>query len=858
MRNGDRIGQRWGRRCSQSVVNSRTQFSVTDYRGAISLGSSIVLAGLFVVLVVAATPAVADTPVDGDPDLEVSVGNNTLEIGDDQVVGFRISNQGEVTTNGTHPPEVRNLVTEAQSVNVSINDTPDEIFVETGEQSLGTIQRGESVVAPFQLLLSEDAERGEEYTLSLEVSYTDTDVTDYEVTASGTQINSTSERRVEEFEVPFETADEETDFPIDGFGPQFEILDFDHDVQVDGTGTVTLEVRNNGSETATDVSATATTPDQDIFIGSGGPTSTRYLGDWNPGEERTISFRTGTTSNALTEPYLFEVSLEYNGIFGVDGTESESFSLQPLPRQQYVVQNLSHQIVIGDDGIMQLELENTGPEAVEDATVTLTTNDAALNFGEATGGSPTTQKYIGDWGVNETKVVTARVTAAPEAIQSEYSLDATVSALGENDRELTDQTLDFGVTPLSPQRYTITNVSHDVAINDNGILRLEVHNQGIRNITDASVTVSTNDQAIRFGAGGSGEAVQFQDVAFEADGGGSPTSEAFVGDWDANETRTVLFRTGATEQALQRNYTIDVAIDGRDENDNPLTTRNRQFGLEPLAEQTFAIEKTEQSLRVGEDGDVVGTITNTGEQTVENTVLLFASDIPNVFPRETQYAVGTLEPGEVEEFRFRIGLSEEAEPGPRVFEFDTRYRNHNDEVRIAESQDLQVAVGPELETFTFEAINATFTPGSSGTVTMEIENNRDERVENLRVKMFSNLPLDSSDDETFVDALEPGESTTLAFDLSVADSAMPKDYSVSMDARYTDERGVTTLSGTYRVPITVVQSEDEGLPLVFVGIALLIVAGLAFVFRTRIATIGRDLHGRMSGPGRNPDRPDED
>lgn len=802
--------------------------------------AAVLIALAATTLLLGAVPVAAsnDVPVEGTVDIDVDAPDNEFDAGEEATLQLQLSNEGEVTTGGTHPQEVRDIATEARSAEVNITDTGDApVEVRTGTQSVGTIDSGDTVAETFDIYVEDDADPGE-YEIEVTVDYRNVTVTDYgEGVGDELEVEESTEAESTTVDVTVTVADE----------ARFEIDGVDHEIHVDEDGDLSVAVTNTGSLDVTDVVVTAQATEQAIFFGAGGASSDRSVGEWEAGETKTLTYRAGATEDALTEPYPVELSVEYTDPDGETFTRTERTSVTPLARQDYAVMGVNHSLVVGEDAIVEFRLRNEGPLNVTDATVSLTTNDPALTFEDAEGGSSTTETYVGDWSAGETVTVSKRVGASNDAAIRTYAVDATVSARDQDDEELTDRTRTFGVQPRPRQRYSIDTVNHTVSVDDDGVLTLELTNHGPLNVSDASVTVSSNDAAIVFGSGGSGEAVQVQDVAFEAADGGQPTSEAYVGDWPANETRTVKYLTGATEDALERNYTLDVTIDARDENDHALASRERSFGFRPDAEQSFRLDGDDVDLRVGEDQTITGQITNTGDQTVRNVVVLYDSDLQNVFPREEQYAVGTLGPGESKQFSFRIGISEEAEAGPRVLEFSTRYRNPDGDARIDDSQDLFVQVNDRRDAFAVRAADATFEAGESGLVAVELRNTRDEPVENVRAKVFPDTPLSSDDDEAYVARLEPNESTTVQFELGVAGGAIPKAYPMSLDIRYEDERGRTQLSGTYRVPVEVEESSGGGLPLRLLGIAGLAVVGGAVFFRSKLLGVVARIAGRGGG-----------
>jgi hypothetical protein len=941
------------RRSEGEVVDSSV--AVSDGTVATSVVLAVVAAiGLFVFFSagVGVVAANNETVVRGSPDLDVQPQDSQYEPGADGTLDLTISNDGTIEEdNQTHPEEAIDRATEARSVQAEVTDTGGTpITVESGPQSLGTIESGENTAASFDIVVDDDAEPGS-YEVGVTLDYQDADPVRYSRNEADTlEYNETINDRQEIVYVDVEVEEQ----------PEFAIQNVDHAVQIDESGNLTVDLENVGTEDVTDAVVTANAPDQDISLGTGGTASDRYVGDWGANEDVQLTYRLTASDAAVAEPYPITFDVQYTDSEGQDAQTTLETSITPQGRQQYVIEGVSHDIsigdsdiltvavrntgpkdvenasvtiaandpaitfeqgsgttetfvgnwnagetkqlqirtavgdeavereyaleatvsardtndnnlnarsrefgfvpepmqdytvravdhdiVIGDQGVLAVTLTNDGPRSLRNATVSLNTNDPALTFGEADGGSTTTTTFVGEWPAGENRTIRVGTAASNDAIARSYTFEASITGVDRNGSELDARTTEFGVEPLPRQQYVVENVTHTVPVDDSGILTVTIRNTGPLNVTDASVTVSANDQAIVFGSGGSGDAVQFEDVAFETGGGGAPQSEAFVGDWEAGETRTVRYQAGVTAAGLQRNYTLDLSVDARDEAGRTLSTRTRQFGFEPRAEQSFAIDGMEASLRVGEDGDLVGTVTNTGTRAARNVVVLYNSDMSNIFPRATQYAVGDLAPGESAEFRFRIGVSEEAEPGPRLFQFQPRYRNHEGESRLGDSQDVLAPVESQRNAFDFEAVNATFAAGGSDALELRVENQLNETVENVRIKLFPDAPLSSSKDEGFVEELAPGESTTVDFKLSVEGGATPATYPLELDVRYDDARGDRQLSGTYQEAVTVTESEGGGFPLLLIGGLALALVGVGVVFRGRLVAAGEALGDRL-------------
>lgn len=362
-------------------------------------------------------------------------------------------------------------------------------------------------------------------------------------------------------------------------------------------------------------------------------------------------------------------------------------------------------------------------------------------------------------------------------------------------------------------RFEIVETSSSTPIGDTGTVAVTVENVGSATARDATVALQSTTSAIAFGE--------------------SASSSQFVGEWEPGETRTLQFDTTVSPSAEQRNYPIQAVVNYEDADGVPGESRPLSFGVTPLAEQEFAVRNVESSLHVGEEGTVTAEIVNTGERRVDNVVVVFDPNNPRVNPTETQYAAGSLGPGESVEVSFDATVSDSAEAGPRQFSLSVQYRNVEGEQRRSDPLDLQASIGENRQVFDVNGVGTTITAGQSGTIEMEITNNRDETLRDISAKLFADGPISASDDEAFVQELAPGESATIVFGISVGSGALEKTYPVKVDFQYDDSDGDSFVSDTYQVPVEVKEPEDDGsdlpfglsLPLVLGGLAVLVVVG---------------------------------
>ena len=469
-------------------------------------------------------------------------------------------------------------------------------------------------------------------------------------------------------------------------------------------------------------------------------------------------------------------------------------------------------------------------------------NDGSLSFGsselrevvttarnvraEADADSPLTvmtgQAAVGSVTENEPRPVTLAIDVPEDTPEGTYDVDVELKyshtfqqggGVTQDRSRTVTETVEVEVRDEA--RFAITNATTDAQIGDTGTLEAELENTGSDAATDIDVGLSAQSDGLFLG---------------EAD---IPGDSARIDELEPGESETVRYETTIADGSPLRDYTIGGNVTFRNADNILRVDEGIRGAVTPLDEQRFSIDDIESDLRVGEDGDVYGTVTNEGPTEAQNVVVQYAEESPNVIPIEQSVAVGTLAPGESAEFRLPIEIGGEAEPVSRTADVTVLYRNADFERRAYEDVELLFDVEPQRDQFLLEVVDREITAGETIEFDVEVTNNLDETASDVEARLFANDPLDSDDDEAFVEELDPGETTTMTFELEADSGATAKTYPISFDFRYDDERGNSQLSDTTRVAITVVDAED-GFPwLLVVGVLVVVAAGGGYYYYRR-------------------------
>ncbi|WP_049984290.1 COG1361 S-layer family protein [Halorubrum sp. BV1] len=415
----------------------------------------------------------------------------------------------------------------------------------------------------------------------------------------------------------------------------------------------------------------------------------------------------------------------------------------------------------------------------------------------------------------------------PEDLESgTYDLDLDITYRyqslvrpNDSDRQVTERTVtvsrDVELRVRDDARFQVVDVESDTQVGDSGTVEATIENVGAETARNADVTFSTQSSSVTV-SGGQSDTVRVPEIG-------------------PGETATVAYDVGVASDLPAQQYTLAGSVAFEDPDGISRTDDGLSLGVLPLAEQEFALTDVDSQLRVGEDGDLVGTVRNDGPVRAESVVVQYAGDDQSVIPAERSTAVGTLGPGESANFSLPIAIGGEAEAGLRSLDMAVRYRNDEGETRAFEDLVVDAEVAPERDRFDVAIENRTIQAGGTRTIDVAVTNNLDEPASDVEARLFADDPLDTGTTDTgYVQSLDPGETTTMTFELTTTASATPgSTYPVSLDFRYDDADGDSQLTDTYRVPIDVTESEEGGLPLPVIVVALLVVGTGALVLYRR-------------------------
>jgi hypothetical protein len=487
-------------------------------------------------------------------------------------------------------------------------------------------------------------------------------------------------------------------------------------------------------------------------------------------------------------------------------------------------------LVVSNDG----QLRRGGPAQYEDRVTTARGVSLEVESGETPFEIDTGRVAVGDVPRGTTPADPISITVPEDVAPGRYRIPVTLSysytvsaeydSVGAPEyNDLTREVTRYVTVRVRDQaQFDVVDSTTTTQIGDTGSVTLTLENDGTRAARDASVVLSSSTDELTFGSG-------------------STSSTGYVGVWEPGANETVEYTVSFDDDAALRNYSLSATVEYEDTDGIARTSNPIAVGVRPDREQTFALRDTDATLRVGEDGQFSGTVVNRGPDTARQPVVVFRSSNPNVNVESTEYALETLDPDETGEFAFDVAISDAASAATQQFNLSVRYRNGRDDVRYGDTLNERVAIEPQRDRFSVEAVNRTVVAGETTTLELRVTNAGDDPLRDVEAKAFVQSPLSSDDDEGLVSELAPGESATFVIGLSTSGAALEKDYPVSIDFQYELPDGDTEVSETYRVPVSIERQEGGGLPFLPITVGALAVVGLGLlVWYRRNGTAGGD------------------
>ena len=202
-------------------------------------------------------------------------------------------------------------------------------------------------------------------------------------------------------------------------------------------------------------------------------------------------------------------------------------------------------------------------------------------------------------------------------------------------------------------------------------------------------------------------------------------------------------------------------------------------------------------------------------------VAILSSNDPNIRVKSGPQEAGTLFTGGQTEdpVRFNIEISKNAPAGDYPLTLDLYYGyQENVQVNGDGQTDLGItnmeiglwyAAGHQVQQFSvvvekeadFEvvSISGELEAGKEGLLHVVYRNTGEEAVTDATVRISADDPFSTTDDQSFLGTMGPGETSEAVFKLKVDEAAVPKNYAINSEIKYEDIDGHSRISDTVKI-----------------------------------------------------------
>jgi len=512
------------------------------------MSTRLVTLVLVLSLLVAAVPVTAtDRVVVGRADLSLSVPDNRVEPGEEATIDVFVVNDATIVRGG--PQEFVDRVTTARATTLDVG-TVRGVDVETDEIPFGVVPEGVHGPASIEVTVPESTPPGT-YRLPATLTYTYTTAVAYDRTDLDAEPEYEETTVTERVTIPVVVEER----------ARFRVVETGADVQIGGSGTATVSVRNVGTATAREASIRLTSANEDLRFGEAATTES-FVGDWSPGETKTATVPVTVDEDAERRDYTVTGRVSYTDADGIlrSSTEFRS-SVRPLAEQSFSLSNVDATLRVDAEGTVTGTVTNDGPLTATDAVVAF--RPVSPNFDASE-----TEFAVPDLAPGESAPFSFDVEVSSAADPGSRQLRFVVEYRTEDGDERTSDALPARIE-VAPQRdaFAVERVNATVSAGGSDRLTLRVTNVDDETLSDISAKLFVDDPL------------------------STSDDEAFVGRLAPGETAEISFEMAAAGSAFPKDYPVSVDFeydrpDGTTELSDtfrlPVTVEERRRGTLPF------------------------------------------------------------------------------------------------------------------------------------------------------------------------------------------------------------------------------------------------------------------------------------
>jgi hypothetical protein len=289
-----------------------------------------------------------------------------------------------------------------------------------------------------------------------------------------------------------------------------------------------------------------------------------------------------------------------------------------------------------------------------------------------------------------------------------------------------------------------------------------------------------------------------------------------LGDLTGGSSTNAIFTTKINAGAPAGTYNLPISLDytylytveqyGTDTIQYYYKTTNETFLLPVKIKPDISIDVISaipEHLNVGTEGYLNMKIQNTGSDTgTKSIVKIIRNGNSPIIPTDSSVYIGDFPPGSIVDCRYKVSVSSDAQKQTYPVDVVVVYQNNEGDFVTSRSDTVGVPVGGKADFAVISPV-AEMNPGNKKVITVEYKNTGDATVKSAQARISAVDPFTSNDDIAYIGDLQPGESRTVSFVMSVDRSATIKEYGLDSEIRYRDALDNTYISDTMKVRVNV-------------------------------------------------------
>ncbi|MCK9278645.1 MAG: S-layer protein [Methanoculleus sp.] len=322
------------------------------------------------------------------------------------------------------------------------------------------------------------------------------------------------------------------------------------------------------------------------------------------------------------------------------------------------------------------------------------------------------------------------------------------------------------------------------------------------------------------------------------------TDPQFLSDIMGGASRTATFNVKVADSATPGTYTLPLEVtytylqEAEDYGDTLRYNYQKKSETLPLTVRVTPDLRVEilnvrsESLNVGTEGYVYLTLKNIGHDTANKAIAkVVRNGASPLIPTDGNAYIGTFEPGEMVDVKFKVAVADSAEPQSYPLDVVVAYEDYEEKTVTSRAATIGLPVGGKIA---FEAVSPTVTlhPGDKSILEVVYKNTGAAKVYNAQARISAVDPFTSSDDTAYLGDLAPGETATARFEVSIDADGTEKEYGIDSEIRYRDDLDNSKISDTMKVRVALEKKQGALFtnPVFLVAIVAVVIGAGYYIF----------------------------